>query len=142
MTMDFFFYFGLAYKGCKIQFLRERENKESFNSGLALGCCSLWWWWLRKNKERWNNERCFWIWWRKMNMTKGICVIISWNFISQHVLILVSSAMCAKIWHVIKKVNPGTFFKVDWKCRENLKFFWNAGTKTQTTHKCRDLLHI
>jgi hypothetical protein len=42
MTMDFFFYFGLAYKGRKIQFLRERENKESFNSGLALGCCSLW----------------------------------------------------------------------------------------------------
>jgi hypothetical protein len=47
-----------------------------------------------------------------------------------------------KMWHIIKKVKSGIFFKVDWKCRENLKVFWNAGIKTQTAPKCRDLLHI
>jgi hypothetical protein len=33
-----------------------------------------------------------------------------------------------KTWHISKTVKLETFFKVDWKCRENLKGFGNAGT--------------
>jgi hypothetical protein len=79
--------------------------------------------------------RNIWGWWEAMSFCLGLwrsranLSFQSVFFMRQHPSSLVISDICWNWWHVIKKVKPETFFKVDQKCRENLKVFKMQGLK-------------